>query len=1090
MDLENIPGPRGLPFLGNIFDIKDDEAPLRGLERLADMYGPIYQLNLRGKRQIVVASAELMKEVMNEQRFLKTAIPGLHKDGEADGLIVADTRDPDWGASHRILRPAFGPIKLSDMFAGMKDIAQQMVLKWARFGAEEEVHVTEDFSNLTLDTIALCVMNYRFNSFYRDGMHPYVAAMSGLLGATAASLSRIPIISTAMSWVGAGGSGIDLEQLRKDVEFMRKTAQDIIDRRRSNPTKKNDFLNMLLYGKDPKTGEVMRDELIAANMQAMLVAGHETTSGMLSFATIFLLQNPEKYRKAQKEVDRVVGKGALTFDHVRELKYLYAVLQETLRLVPTAPTIGKIPHPDLVKQEIVTLAGKYKLEPTDRIRILLGKSMQDPKIFGDDAREFNPERMLESNPDYERIEKYWRPFSEGSRACLGRPFSLQEAVISLALILQNFDLRLTDPMYHLRIKQAITVKPLGLYIKTSLRHGMNAIDLERRLNSRETTQTKQTTKDVEEEAVENAHDGAPLTVLFGSNQGTCQALAQRLASEAASTYGFNPDVVDMDAAVGRLSKEHPTMVITSSYEGEPPDNALQFVQWLENMEGNQLEGVKFGVYGCGHRDWHATFHRIPQLVNDALKAHGGNQIAEIGLSDVSQGNPMADFETWLDKTFLPELKKISPKSDDPSTATALADVEADISTGERVATLHHDLQVGTVKDVQVLTVPGQKSEKRHMEVELPPGSTYECGDYLAVLPQSPEANVRAVMAHFKLPSDATIMLKSKAFSPLPLNTSLSVADVLRNYYELAKPATRRALTLSMKYTSDKSVGRQLSGLLNDEKQFRAEVTDACLSVFDLLVKYPQIEMPFPTFLSLLPPLSIRQYSISSSPLRNLETCTITYSVVTNDKDTERPFYGVATTYLSTLKPGDRIQVATRRTAKQAFRLPLDAESTPLLMFAAGTGLAPFRGFIEQRAIQLEANPNAKLAPAHAFVGCRHSERDRLYAEQMDEWAKAGAVTLHYSFSQEPEKSDGCKHVSDRMLKEADLISSAWMAGARAYTCGNRGFAESVGAATESIVDRRLEARKAESGWTSKQKEDRKAAIFGSFNERAADDVFD
>ena len=109
MDLEPIPGPRGLPFIGNMLDIRDEEAPLRALERLADIYGPIYQLTFPGgRRNIIVSSADLMKEVMDEKRFMKTAIPGLHQDGKADGLIVAGTLDPDWEQAHRILRPVRG----------------------------------------------------------------------------------------------------------------------------------------------------------------------------------------------------------------------------------------------------------------------------------------------------------------------------------------------------------------------------------------------------------------------------------------------------------------------------------------------------------------------------------------------------------------------------------------------------------------------------------------------------------------------------------------------------------------------------------------------------------------------------------------------------------------------------------------------------------------------------------------------------------------------------------------------------------------------------------------------------------------------
>lgn len=152
--------------------------------------------------------------------------------------------------------------------------SHQLVMKWARFGSGNPIEITEDFSNLTLDIIALCTMSYRFNSFYREGMHPYVAAMSTTLAAAGASQGKIPVISTAMSFIGAGGGGgITQQQSDEALEFMRKTAQDIIDHRRSNPSSKHDFLDDLLFGKDPKTGQAMRDELIAAEMQTFLVAG-------------------------------------------------------------------------------------------------------------------------------------------------------------------------------------------------------------------------------------------------------------------------------------------------------------------------------------------------------------------------------------------------------------------------------------------------------------------------------------------------------------------------------------------------------------------------------------------------------------------------------------------------------------------------------------------------------------------------------------------------------------------------------------------------------------------------------------------------
>ena len=170
-----------------------------------------------------------------------------------------------------------------------------------------------------------------------------------------------------------------------------------------------------------------------------------------------------------------------------------------------------------------------------------------------------------------------------------------------------------------------------------------------------------------------------------------------------------------------------------------------------------------------------------------MRARGAEPIADMGISDVSEGNVIGDFETWLDHLLWPALQK-----DIPAASTGPEDVmvEAEVSTKERATRLRQDVQVGTVKDVKVLTAPGEP-QKYHMEISLPPESCYECGDYLAVLPQNPEMNVRKVMAHFELPWDATVILKSESFAPLPLQTTLSVSELLRNYYELSQPATQR-----------------------------------------------------------------------------------------------------------------------------------------------------------------------------------------------------------------------------------------------------------------------------------------------------------
>jgi cytochrome P450/NADPH-cytochrome P450 reductase len=147
----------------------------------------------------------------------------------------------------------------------MEDVANQLVLKWARQGPEHRILATEDFSRLTLDTIALCTMDYRFNSFYADEMHPFVQAMN-----------RDFEDKNGRNTIGGAFKSMmpgHKEALLRDRKLILQTGADIVHHRRNNPVDKKDLLNAMLKNKDPKTGEGMSDDLIVANMRTFLIAG-------------------------------------------------------------------------------------------------------------------------------------------------------------------------------------------------------------------------------------------------------------------------------------------------------------------------------------------------------------------------------------------------------------------------------------------------------------------------------------------------------------------------------------------------------------------------------------------------------------------------------------------------------------------------------------------------------------------------------------------------------------------------------------------------------------------------------------------------
>lgn len=125
---------------------------------------------------------------------------------------------------------------------------------------------------------------------------------------------------------------------------------------------------------------------------AHFCAGHETTSGLLSFASYYLMKDPEAMRKAQQEVDTVVGRTPVTFQHMSKLPYIEAVLRESLRLSPTAPAFAVQPSPG-TKEPVLIGGGKYMIPPDASILALLPMVGRDPAVYGADSAEFKPERM-------------------------------------------------------------------------------------------------------------------------------------------------------------------------------------------------------------------------------------------------------------------------------------------------------------------------------------------------------------------------------------------------------------------------------------------------------------------------------------------------------------------------------------------------------------------------------------------------------------------------------------------------------------------------------------------------------------------------
>ena len=339
----------------------------------------------------------------------------------------------------------------------MIDIASQLMLKWERMNSDDVIDVPKDMIRLTLDTIGVCGFGYRFNSFYREDFHPFIEALNRTL-------------DTTQKMRGIPGEKLmkrqQIEALAKDARYMNNLGDEIIAERRHTGSQDGaeDLLDFMLSGRDAVTGERLSDENIRYQINTFLIAGHETTSGLLSFTIYFLLKNRDVLKRAYAEVDEVLGRNidaVPTLSQIGRLSYIRAILFEALCLWPTAPALGLAPYEDEV------IGGKYLIPKGTFTTLLIPSLHRDPSVWGDNPKAFNPDHFT---PEAEaaRDPAAYKPFGNGQRACIGRQFAIQEAILVLGMLLQRFAL-FDHSGYTLDIKETLSIKPDEFTINARLR---------------------------------------------------------------------------------------------------------------------------------------------------------------------------------------------------------------------------------------------------------------------------------------------------------------------------------------------------------------------------------------------------------------------------------------------------------------------------------------------------------------------------------------------------------------------------------------------------------------------------------------------
>ncbi|XP_049367962.1 cytochrome P450 97B2, chloroplastic isoform X3 [Solanum verrucosum] len=432
-------------------------------------YGSVYKLAFGPKAFVVVSDPIVARHILRENAFSydKGVLAEILEPIMGKGLIPADL--DTWKQRRRVIAPGFHSSYLEAMAKVFTECAERTMLKFDKLIEQEEsgggklieLDLETEFSNLALDIIGLGVFNYDFGSITKES--PVIKAVYGtLFEAEHRSTFYIPYWNIPLArWL---------------VPRQRKFQSDL--------KVINDCLDGLIQ--NAKETRQLRDDLMT-----MLIAGHETTAAVLTWAVFLLAQHPVKMKKAQSEIDAVLGQGRTTFESLKKLEYLRLIVVESLRLYPQPPLlIRRSLSSDILPGGYNGDKNGYEIPAGTDVFLSVYNLHRSP-YFWDKPNEFEPERFLVQK-ESQGIEGWagfdpsrspgalypneiisdfaFLPFGGGPRKCVGDQFALMESTIALAMLLQKFDVELKGSPEDVELVTGATIHTkTGLWCKLKKR---------------------------------------------------------------------------------------------------------------------------------------------------------------------------------------------------------------------------------------------------------------------------------------------------------------------------------------------------------------------------------------------------------------------------------------------------------------------------------------------------------------------------------------------------------------------------------------------------------------------------------------------
>jgi len=587
------------------------------------------------------------------------------------------------------------------------------------------------------------------------------------------------------------------------------------------------------------------------------------------------------------------------------------------------------------------------------------------------------------------------------------------------------------------------------------------------------------------------HTNKKAVVFYGSQTGTAEDFANRLAKEAQSRFGLasmTADLEDYDYEnLDVFPADKIAMFVLATYgEGEPTDNAVEFSEYIsdesvsfsEDSSDAPLQNLRFVAFGLGNTTYEKYNEMVRKVVH-ALASLGAKQIGNVGEGDDGSGTMEEDFLAWKEEMWKGVSKEMNLTERENVYDPSLAVVEdasltmednrvyvgepnkQHLSGAKGPYNAHNPFIAPISSSSELFTIPHRNCI--HMEVNFKgSGMTYTTGDHLAVWPTNAGVEVDRFLRVFGLRERRHTVVNVKALditAKVPFPTPTTYDAIARFYLEICAPVSRQFLGTLAPFAPTSAAQEQLARLGSDKEAFQKEIVGRMHNIAQVLEHTAGGEawskVPFSLLVETINHIVPRYYSISSSSLKSNTTASITAIVESiPTANGEYVLKGVATNYILALKQrqhgvsepephglsyaingprnrydGIHLPIHIRHST---FKMPSDP-SKPMILVGPGTGCAPMRGFVQERALLKQRGEH--VGKIVFFFGCRHPDEDFLYRK---DWAEFKEILgddfeLITAFSRVgPQKV----YVHHRLTEHGKEVNSLLLQGGYFYVCGN------------------------------------------------------